>query len=122
MNHSWNEILSSIQSDPRYLENLDWGQPRAGHPEGTVRAHITELEQNLTRLATMSEPVVNEDDIARLRILIHTHDTFKPNAKRGVTINDPNSHASLAAKFLSELLRRHKGFLEGMPDKENSLW
>jgi len=31
------QILDAITADPRYLANLDWGKPRAGHPEGTVR-------------------------------------------------------------------------------------
>jgi hypothetical protein len=36
--------------DPRYLKNLDWGEARPGHPEGTVRAHIAEIEPNLEAL------------------------------------------------------------------------
>jgi hypothetical protein len=92
------EVLSRIQRDPRYQSNLDWGKPRSGHPEGTVRAHIEELERNLNRLRHR----LTEADAARLRVLIHTHDTFKADAAKGVAIEDPRSHASLARSFLAE--------------------
>ena len=53
-------IFEAITADPRYLANLDWGEPRPGHPEGTVRdvqhaawsqpearAYLTELVSEL---------------------------------------------------------------------------
>lgn len=92
------EILARICADERYRANLDWGEPRPGHPEGTVRAHIAELEQNLVRLGAK----LSEDEQSRLRLVIHTHDTFKPDAKPGVPITHPQSHASQACQFLSE--------------------
>jgi len=92
------QLLIEIQSDPRYLQNLDWGKPRSGHPEGTLRAHLVELDANLRRLSPQLVP----DEIARLRVLIHTHDTFKPQAAAGVAITHPASHASLARAFLAE--------------------
>lgn len=100
MGHSMddNHLLQQIVSDPRYRENIDWGKPRRGHPEGTVRAHIDELERNLDRL----RPKLSDRDCERLRVLIHTHDTFKKDAHQGVPITDPRSHASLARAFLSE--------------------
>ena len=95
---NYKQVLNQIQLDERYQENLDWGKPRDGHPEGSIRAHIAELESNLGLL----ESKLTEEEIDRLRVLIHTHDTFKPNAERGVAISDPRSHASLAKSFLSE--------------------
>ncbi|MGE0758420.1 MAG: hypothetical protein AB7F89_22130 [Pirellulaceae bacterium] len=91
-------ILRAIQADARYQRHLDWGVPRRGHPEGTVRAHIRELEDNLRSLAGQ----IAEGDRAKLRLLIHTHDTFKAEARQGVPIEDPRSHASLARGFLAE--------------------
>ena len=91
-------IFQSVVSDPRYQQNLDWGQPRSGHPEGTVQAHITELEENLDVL----RPNLSDAEFWQLRLLIHTHDTFKAEAKPGVAITDPESHASLARTFLAE--------------------
>ena len=92
-------LLTLVLRDERYRRNLQWGAPRPGHSEGTIRAHITDLEKNLARLAPRLDPV----EIARLRLLIHTHDTFKPEAKNGVAILDPANHASLAAAYLRRL-------------------
>ena len=92
------ELLASIKADERYQRNLDWGKPRRGHPEGSIRAHIEELEANLKCLASQ----FSEDQITKLQILIHTHDTFKPNAREGNSIRHPESHASLARSFLAE--------------------
>lgn len=84
--------------DPRYLANLDWGKPRKGHPEGTIRAHIAELEQNLAALQSR----LTDEEYWKLKLLIHVHDSFKPDALSGVPISHPNSHASLARAFLAE--------------------
>lgn len=89
--------LEQIRKDPRYQENIEWGSPRPGHPEGTVRKHILELESNLAALTTETTPVERE----KLKLLIHVHDSFKKGAKRGVAITDPRSHASLARAFLA---------------------
>ena len=98
--NSYQNIFETIIQDPQYLDNLDWGKPRSGHPEGTVRAHITELEHNLARVDVFD--TMCEDTHYKLRILIHTHDTFKPQSISGSAITDPLSHASLAVTFLAK--------------------
>lgn len=90
--------FDAVISDPRYQSNLDWGEPRAGHPEGTVRAHLKELERNLNAFQSR----LSETDYWKMKLLIHTHDTFKADAKPGTAITDPRSHASLAREFLAE--------------------
>ncbi len=92
------EALEAICNDERYQRNVEWGEPRPGHPEGSVRAHIEELEANLAALA----PKLRPEETGKLRLLIHTHDTFKAEANEGVPITDPASHASLARRFLAE--------------------
>src|SRR5262245_48835831 len=91
-------IFTAITSDPRYLANLDWGEARPGHPEGTVRAHIAEIEQNLEAL----RPKLTAEECWKLKVLIHVHDSFKAQAQPGVAITDPRSHASLARAFLAD--------------------
>ena len=91
-------IFNRITSDARYRANLDWGEPREGHPEGTIRAHIEEMEGNLESL----RPKLTSDEDWKLKILIHTHDTFKPDAQEGIAIAHPSSHASRAKAFLAE--------------------
>lgn len=92
----YTSVFNAIISDPRYLANLDWGRPRPGHPEGTVRAHIAEIEGNLNLLRRR----ISEPDYWKLRVLIHTHDSFKAESRPGAPITAPNSHASLARAFL----------------------
>lgn len=94
----YESIFEAITRDERYQANLDWGQPRRGHPEGTVRAHIEDLEGNLSRLRNR----LSDDEFWKLRLLIHTHDSFKAEATSGVPIAHPRSHASLARAFLAE--------------------
>lgn len=89
--------LEAIINDPLYQKNLDWGESRPGHPEGTVRAHIEQIVRNLEAL----RPRLSETDYWRLKLLIHTHDTFKAESQPGVAISDPRSHASLAREFLA---------------------
>jgi hypothetical protein len=92
------EILEKIKADPRYVEGIKYGMPRPGHAEGTIANHLADLEKNLEKL----RPFVSDDDYWKLQVLIHTHDTFKGWAIPNSPITDPNSHASLAKKFLSE--------------------
>ena len=92
------DIVQQVISDPRYLENIEYGKPRSGHPEGKVKFHIAELEANLEKLA----PRISEEQYWKLKFLIHVHDTFKAEAVPDSPIENPNSHASLARKFASE--------------------
>ena len=95
---TYQQCFERITNDPRYLANLDWGTPRRGHPEGTVRLHIAELERNLAALTKD----VTWPGYWKLRILIHVHDSFKADASPGAAITDPRSHASLARAFLRD--------------------
>jgi hypothetical protein len=94
----YHAIFDQLTADPRYQANLDWGAARPGHPEGSVRAHIAEIEQNLEML----RPKLRDGDYWKLKLLIHTHDSFKAVSQPGVPISDPKSHASLARAFLAE--------------------
>ena len=94
----YRSALTRLLADERYACHLDWGEPRHGHPEGSLRAHIADLEANARHLA----PLLSETDGWRLQLLIHAHDTFKPEAAQGARITDPHSHASLARAFLAE--------------------
>ena len=92
------DIVERIMSDPRYLKNIEHGEPRSGHPEGKVKFHIAELEENLEKFA----PRISEEQYWKLKFLIHVHDTFKVDAVPDSAVESPNSHASLARMFASE--------------------
>ena len=112
-------VFNAITADPRYQQNLDWGKPRSGHPEGTIPDHIAELERNLKAFTRR----VSESDYWRLKVLIHTHDTFKGAAKAGVPIRASNSRASLARAFLTEFCD-HADMLQMLQyhDEPIALW
>jgi len=102
--NAWRTLLGRIVADPSDQANLDWGSPRKGHPEATIRAHIHELGSNLNALS----PELSDDEYWKLAILIHVHDIFKPDSHAMRTgsyappILDPDSHASIARAFLAE--------------------
>jgi len=104
-------VFQKIIADPRYAEGITYGKPRKGHQEGVVRAHLAELDSNLRRIWDM----LAFDELWKLSILIHTHDTFKKWSARDVPIDQLNSHASLARNFLAEFLT------EGNPEHQDLL-
>ena len=97
-NFQMKDTLARITSDPRYVKNIEYGEPRPGHPEGKVKYHITELEANLEKLALR----LTQEQYWKLKFLIHVHDSFKAEAVPNARIESPHSHASLAKKFASE--------------------
>jgi hypothetical protein len=95
------DVLEKIIADPRYQQNIEYGEPRAGHPEGKIRFHIAELEENLEKLVPRG---ISAEHYWKLKLLIHVHDTFKADATPNSRILSPNSHASLARKFAAEFI------------------
>ena len=93
------DILEKMIADPRYQKNIEYGEPRSGHPEGKVKYHMAELEENLEKLASRG---ISEEQYWKLKLLIHVHDTFKAEAVPDSLILSPHSHASLARKFAAE--------------------
>ena len=91
-------LFEDIARDLRCQRNLDWGEPRHGHPEGSVRAHVAAVDRNVEALRAR---LSSDADYWRLRVLALVHDAFKAEADPGVPITDPRSHASLARAFLA---------------------
>jgi len=93
------DILQKLRELPLYQENVQWGRPRRGHPEGSLANHIEQLEANLEKLRSLLKPGEEE----RLRLLIHVHDICKPEAWVGVDSDDPHNHALMARRLLEQL-------------------
>lgn len=91
------QILRKVQSDSYYKNNLSWGRPRFGHPEGSLKAHIEQLEKNLLRVRKL----LKGEEEAQLRLLIHVHDICKPDATAGLPSSHPDNHAFLAKGYLA---------------------
>ncbi|MCS6962309.1 MAG: hypothetical protein NZT61_07410 [Deltaproteobacteria bacterium] len=91
--------LIRLLKDPSYQENIKWGKPRRGHPEGSIKEHISVLEANLACV----QELMSTEEVVKILLLIHAHDTYKGIAEKNVEITHPKSHASLAASRLREL-------------------
>lgn len=93
------DLLKKLKELPLYQENVRWGRPRRGHPEGSLANHIADLEANLDKISPLLQP--GETD--QLRLLIHVHDICKPEARVGVDSDDPHNHALMARRLLEPL-------------------
>ncbi|MEO0733018.1 MAG: hypothetical protein AAFZ52_09295, partial [Bacteroidota bacterium] len=83
-------LEASFLEDPEFRRGLVWGVPRYGHPEGTIWAHILEVNANIDRLP------VGVETRQLLRIICWVHDTFK---HIGVHATGPSTTASTPAIF-----------------------
>lgn len=90
------KIIDLIKADPRYQKNIEYGQPRPGHPEGKVKFHIADLEANLEALKVKG---ISQDNYWKLKFLIHIHDSFKAESEKDTPVLDARNHATLAKEF-----------------------
>jgi hypothetical protein len=88
-----NELEATIVGDPAWQEGARWGEPRLGHPEGSVGNHIAEVLANVDRQA------VDSEDRARLRLAALVHDTFKYRVDQTKPKSGVNHHAMFARRF-----------------------
>lgn len=88
-----NELERSVLADPQWQEGAAWGEPRPGHPEGAIAAHIEEVLANIDREA------INDADRQRLRFVALVHDTFKYRVQRDRPRTGANHHAVIARRF-----------------------
>lgn len=93
------EIIEEIKTDPRYLRNVEYGEPRSGHPEGKVKFHIADLEANLEALRVRG---IDEEEYWKLKFMIHVHDSFKAEAEPHTPTLHPRNHATLAKEYASQ--------------------
>lgn len=89
------DLERSIVADPEWREGAAWGDPRPGHPEGAVVAHVEEV------LANVDEVALDPRDRERLRFVALIHDTFKHRVERGKPREGANHHAMIARQFAS---------------------
>jgi hypothetical protein len=87
------DLESRVIADPAWQEGAEWGDPRPGHPEGAVRAHIEEV------LASVNEVAIDRTDREKLRFVALIHDTFKYRVDNSQPREGENHHAMLARRF-----------------------
>jgi hypothetical protein len=87
------ELERRVTSDPDLIAGLAWGEPRPGHPEGSVAEHVRHL---LETLDSWDEPA---DRHRRLRLMTLIHDAFKGDVIERLPKISRNHHADRARRF-----------------------
>jgi hypothetical protein len=95
------EIVEKILADPRYQRNIEYGEPRSGHPEGRIKFHIADLENNLERLSARS---ISSLSYWKLKFLIHVHDSFKGEVDPASPFSYQHNHEALAREYASQFI------------------
>jgi hypothetical protein len=98
-NERMKETLEKILADPHYQRNIEYGEPRSGHPEGKIKFHILDLEKNLERLAARGISSLN---YWKLKFLIHIHDLFKGEVDFASPFAYHQNHETLAREYASQ--------------------
>jgi hypothetical protein len=92
------ELERRIVADPEWQEGAAWGEPRPGHWEGSVSAHIAEVLRNI------DEDGAESAERERLRLIALVHDTFKYKVDRSRHNVGPNHHAWLARSWAERFI------------------
>jgi hypothetical protein len=88
-----NDLERQLAEDPVVQQGLGWGEPRSGHPEGSVEAHVADL---LKTLDGWGEP---EPRRTELRFLAIVHDALKYRVRKWLPRTGENHHATRARRL-----------------------
>ena len=87
------ELERALSEDPVLQEGLAWGEPRRGHPEGSVAAHVADLLDTIER---WGETGKRREE---LRLLALVHDALKNRVQNWRPKTGENHHAMRARRF-----------------------
>lgn len=88
-------LEKALLSAPEFQQGLLWGEPRFGHPEGTVAIHVKEVLDNISKIPNLSAA-----ERSHLRLIALAHDTFKYKEDRSRPRDWSKHHGVLARRFL----------------------
>jgi hypothetical protein len=87
------ELERAVSADPKLRKGLEWGEPRGGHPEGEVGAHVADLLETIER---WGETGRRREE---LRFLALVHDSLKYRVQNWRPRSGENHHATRARRF-----------------------
>jgi hypothetical protein len=87
------DLERAVTEQPELLAGLAWGEPRKGHPEGSVGTHVRDL---LEALDGMDLP---DETRSLLRVVALVHDGFKYRVHEWLPKTGANHHAGRARRF-----------------------
>jgi hypothetical protein len=111
------ELERALAADPELREGLAWGEPRRGHPEGSVGAHVADLLETIER---WGETGRRREE---LRLLALVHDALKYRVQNWRPKTGENHHA-MRARRLAERYTGDERLLATLElhDRPYSLW
>ena len=111
------DLEREVVGDPELVAGLAWGQPRPGHPEGAVGAHVSDLLATIDRDGRTGQ--VREE----LRFLALVHDSFKYRVHEWRPKTGSNHHAARARHFAERFTQDERllATLE-LHDRPYNLW
>lgn len=86
-------LEEALARDPELRAGWAWGEPRRGHPEGAVGAHVGHLLKTLDEWGE-PEPLRSE-----LRFIALVHDTLKYRVRQALPKVGENHHAMRARRY-----------------------
>ncbi len=87
-----------ISEHPDWLEGIEYGRPRRGHPEGAVKYHIADVLRNVDQF------FIDSPHRATLRLIALVHDSFKFQVDRSLPRIGDNHHAMIARRFAEQFI------------------
>src|SRR5205823_13973401 len=88
-----NPLEEAVTEDPELLEGLAWGEPRHGHPEGSVAQHVCDLVE------VVDQGGEHDERRAMLRFVVLVHDSMKYKVRDWLPKTGQNHHAMRARRF-----------------------
>src|SRR3954469_6535922 len=87
------ELERRLVDDPALAAGLAWGEPRPGHPEGAVGAHVADLMQ------AIEDDGETGEGRRELRFIALVHDAFKTRVHGWLPKPGATHHAPRARHF-----------------------
>jgi hypothetical protein len=111
------DLERALSDDPVLQQGLAWGEPRRGHPEGSVGAHVADLLETIERWGEAGRRR------QELRLLALVHDSLKNCVQNWRPKTGENHHAMRARRFAEAYLddERLLATIE-LHDRPYSLW
>lgn len=94
------ELECKILEDTEFIQGVQYGKPRPGHPEGEVIKHIKEVLANVDKYC-------NEVNRKDLRLIALLHDTFKYMVDDSKPKHGDNHHGHYAKIFASQYIKNN---------------
>ena len=92
------DLERRLVSEPKLLRGLAWGEPRTGHPEGSVGRHVADL------LAAVDRSGETGERREQLRLIALLHDSFKSQVRDRLPRIGENHHAMRARRFAEHVI------------------